>query len=157
MTEEKNMVDTLGYIGFLVGGGSMVSYQIYRVLSQSISIKFNIFFIYFSLMQITFHCFIVSILLYKARQTNVSNILKIIFNFMNFLRFVFVYLSYETPDNITKLGCQFIQYILLAGSLVFRCTLVIFLLWRLFQIKGKSGIDKWPSIILLIIKLGFSV
>jgi hypothetical protein len=99
---------------------------------------------------------ILSFLLYKARQTNVSNILKIIFNFGNILRFGATWGSYMTPEVATLLQCTSLQYVAYIGNVLARVSLTAFLLWRLKQIHNTK-LDNWVCLILFLLRAGFGV
>jgi hypothetical protein len=98
----------------------------------------------------------VSFLLYKARKTKMSNILKVIFNFGNFIRFGAVWGAYMTPAEATILQCTSLQYTATIGTVLVRTSLLVFLLWRLKQLQ-RSKLDTWVSIILFILKAGLGV
>ncbi|CAG8508533.1 4981_t:CDS:2, partial [Diversispora eburnea] len=97
---------------------------------------------------ITFHNFIISIVLYKARKSNVSNISKIILNLGIMLLFLFRSMLVYAPTWTELLGCQIIFYMQFVATFIYRSALAFFLLWRLRQV-GNSQIDKWASIALL--------
>src|SRR5436305_15070083 len=96
---------------------------------------------------------ILSFFLYKARQTNMSNILKILFNFGNVLRIGAAWGFYMTPTVATILQCTSIQYVAAVGNVTVRLSLVAFLLWRLKQIH-HSKMDDWVGTILLTLRAG---
>ncbi len=97
------------------------------------------------------HNLIVSILLYMARQSNMSNILKIIFNFSGLLRELFIFGVNMLPLEIPLSMCLGVAYSTDAANFFFRETLAIFLLWRLRQIEHRKS-DKWISLVLLFIR-----
>lgn len=109
-----------------------------------------------AVVMVSLHNMILSFFLYKARQTNMSNILKIIFNFGNAIRFMAVWGFYMTPKVATILQCTSLQYVMAIGNVLVRLSLVAFLLWRLKQIH-QSRIDDWVSIILFTLRAGFGV
>lgn len=105
---------------------------------------------------ISLHNTILSFFLFKARQSNVSNILKIVFNFSNFVRFTAVVGSYMTPDVATMLQCTSLQYLIQIGNFFVRVPLAAFLLWRLKQIHNNRT-DNIVCITLIILRAGFGV
>jgi len=105
---------------------------------------------------ISIHNMILSFFLYKARQTNMSNILKIIFNLGNVLRIGGAWGFYMTPQQATLLQCTSIQYMAAVGNVLTRLSLIAFLLWRLKQIH-QSKMDDWVGIILFTIKAGLGL
>ncbi|RGB24545.1 hypothetical protein C1646_821542 [Rhizophagus diaphanus] len=108
---------------------------------------------------ISFHNLFISIMLYKARQTNVSNILKIIFNFGQILRSSAAFGLYMTPKVATYTQCDVLLKTIMIGNIVTRLSLSAFLLWRLRQIRNvhNYGTDKWICITLFTIKVAISV
>lgn len=104
------------------------------------------------LMTMTFlHNLIVSILLYMTRQSNISNILKIIFNLSGLLRILSVFVIIMVPYNLTLSTCRSLSYASGFANLCFRESLAIFLLWRLRQIEHRE-FDKWISLVLIFIR-----
>src|ERR1044072_9373827 len=99
---------------------------------------------------------IISIFLYKARQTKTSNILKILFNFGNVIRLGTTWGSYMTPSEATILQCASLQYVGAIGNVLVRLSLVAFLLWRLRQVQ-HSKVDFWVSIILFTLRTSLGV
>ncbi|CAG8581804.1 9913_t:CDS:2 [Ambispora gerdemannii] len=84
------------------------------------------------------HNFFVSIAYYHARQANVSNLLKIIFNFSGFVRAVLsiVYVLTTFEDNS---ACAIQGYIVNLSTVFFRLSLSAFLLWRVRQVEYKRS------------------
>ncbi|CAB4492410.1 unnamed protein product [Rhizophagus irregularis] len=80
---------------------------------------------------ISLHNMIVSIFLYKVRETKISNFLKIIVNFANILRFGSVFGVHMTPHIATLPQCVSFQYM--------------------------AAIDKWIGIILFVIRTCLAV
>src|SRR5438045_9770890 len=99
---------------------------------------------------------VLSFFLYKARQTNMSNVLKIVFNFGNVIRLAGAWGLYMTPTTATILQCTAIQYLIAVGNVMVRLSLVAFLLWRLKQIH-QSKLDDRVGIVLFILKAGFGL
>ncbi|CAG8583441.1 10214_t:CDS:2 [Diversispora eburnea] len=97
---------------------------------------------------VSLHNFIISIVLYKARKSNVSNINKIILNLSCMILFLFRFVLAFAPTWIDLSGCHFISYMAHIVTFFYGTSLAIFLLWRLRQIES-SQLDKWASIILL--------
>ncbi|KAF0561128.1 hypothetical protein F8M41_025325 [Gigaspora margarita] len=117
----------LGYLSFILGAGTIIS----------------------------FHHFIVSILLYNTRQTNGTNLLKIIFNLANCWRLAVTFAGLIVPNGpLTQ--CLVLQYLQTIGDVLFREALSAFLLWRLKQIHNDRH-DHWNSIILFTLKTLFTV
>ncbi|GES98497.1 hypothetical protein GLOIN_2v1602591 [Rhizophagus clarus] len=85
-----------------------------------IQIQAYVGFVFGAVVMISIHNMIVSFLLYKARQTNMSNILKIIFNFGNILRFGSAWGLYMTPEIATLLQCASLQYLAFVGNVLTR-------------------------------------
>jgi hypothetical protein len=86
----------------------------------------------------------------------VSNILKIIFNFGNVLRFLGAWGLYMTPKIATMLQCTSIVYVQAIGNVCARVSLTAFLLWRLKQINNVR-IDTYVGITLFVLRAGFGV
>ncbi|GBC09324.1 hypothetical protein RclHR1_08770003 [Rhizophagus clarus] len=105
---------------------------------------------------ISIHNMILSFLLYKARQSNMSNILKMIFNFGNVLRFSATWGLYMTPKVATLLQCTSLQYVTYVGNFLVRVSLTAFLLWRLKQIHN-SKLDNRVGLILFLLRAGFGL
>ncbi|CAB4412094.1 unnamed protein product [Rhizophagus irregularis] len=105
---------------------------------------------------ISLHNMIVSIFLYKVRETKISNFLKIIVNFANILRFGSVFGVHMTPHIATLPQCVSFQYMAAIGNVSIRLALTAFLLWRLKQIHNKNT-DKWIVIILFVIRTCLAV
>src|ERR1700722_19430796 len=102
----------------------------------------------------------VSVLSYwSRRQPNTSNVLKILFNFGQFVRASGNFGLYMTPRIATFTQCLGLQYYLSIGNVIARISLSTFLLWRLRQMRNvhSYGIDKWISIVLFVIKVTLAV
>ncbi|RHZ84617.1 hypothetical protein Glove_79g107 [Diversispora epigaea] len=97
---------------------------------------------------IALHNLIISIILYKARKANVSNISKIILNLNIMILFIFRIAAENQSTFVDLIGCQIVIYIQYIATFFYRTALAFFLLWRLRQV-GNSKLDKWASIILL--------
>ncbi|RHZ78988.1 hypothetical protein Glove_153g55 [Diversispora epigaea] len=97
---------------------------------------------------ITFHNIIISIVLYKARKSYISNINKIILNLSFLIFLLFGFVAQNTPAWVDIYSCRFLFYMQSISSFSYRTALAFFLLWRLRQV-GNSQMDKWASIILL--------
>ncbi|PKB97224.1 hypothetical protein RhiirA5_367507, partial [Rhizophagus irregularis] len=112
-----------------------------------------------AIIMISLHNMFISMILYKARQTNVSNLLKIIFNFGNIVRFVGVFGLYMTPQIAKYTECFILLEFTMVGNVITRVSLSAFLLWRLRQIRNvhNYGSDKWISIILFSIKAALAI
>ncbi|CAB4496000.1 uncharacterized protein OCT59_026724 [Rhizophagus irregularis] len=112
-----------------------------------------------AMIMLSFHNMFVSMILYKARQTNVSNMLKIIFNFGFIVRNVGILGLYMTPKLPTYPMCFALQEVTMVGNVIVRLSLSAFLLWRLRQIRNvhNYGSDKWISIILFTIKVALAI
>ncbi|GBB88776.1 hypothetical protein RclHR1_15380004 [Rhizophagus clarus] len=121
-----------------------------------IQIQAYVGFVFGAVVMISIHNMIVSFLLYKARQTNMSNILKIIFNFGNILRFGSAWGLYMTPEIATLLQCASLQYLAFVGNVLTRVSLTAFLLWRLKQIHNNK-LDNWVCLMLFLLRAGFGV
>ncbi|CAG8554444.1 775_t:CDS:2 [Diversispora eburnea] len=93
------------------------------------------------------HNTFVSFFLYKTRQSNVSNINKIIINISGTILFIIRIVGSFAPVWVDLIGCKVINSLSYISSFFFREALAFFLLWRLRQI-GNHQIDKWASIIL---------
>ncbi|RIA94736.1 hypothetical protein C1645_759482, partial [Glomus cerebriforme] len=104
-----------------------------------------------TIMMISLHNLTISIFLFKVRETKFSNLLKIIFNFSNLLRFGSIYGTYMTPDIVALSECIALEYLATIGNVGVRVTLTAFLLWRLKQIHNENK-EKWICIILLVIR-----
>ncbi|RIA88244.1 hypothetical protein C1645_252118 [Glomus cerebriforme] len=109
-----------------------------------------------AVVMISLHNMFLSFFLYKTRQTKVSNIIKIIFNSANALRFTAVWGTYMTPKVATLLQCTSLQYIAAIGSVLTRVSLTAFLLWRLKQVHNGK-IDSWIGTTLFIIRSGLGI
>ncbi|GBC29676.2 hypothetical protein GLOIN_2v1873572 [Rhizophagus irregularis DAOM 181602=DAOM 197198] len=98
-------------------------------------------------------------MLYKARQTNTSNILKIIFNFAQIVRSEANLGLYMTSKKATYTQCDALLRTIIVGNIITRLSLSAFLIWRLRQIRNvhNFGSDKWISIILFSIKIALSI
>jgi len=111
-------------------------------------------FVYGMAGMVFFHNACVSLLLYKARRTNVSNILKIIFNLAGCARFILEYMFFMLPNNPTLAQCKSVVYLQVINNFIYKESLAIFLLWRLKQIENK----KWDwniSLVLLFLRTAF--
>src|SRR5205823_3971135 len=97
-----------------------------------------------------------SMLLCKSRHTNVSNILKIIFNFGQIVRSSSNFGLYMTPKVATLDQCIGLQYLIIIGNVITRLSLSAFLLWRLRLIHNYRQ-DKWVCIVLFTIRTLFAV
>ncbi|CAG8444086.1 7323_t:CDS:2, partial [Scutellospora calospora] len=95
------------------------------------------------------HNFFVSVLLYRAGHANVSNILKIVFNFSGIARSVINYSSLMVSQNISLTQCSALTYLQALANFFYRQALMGFLLWRLKQIE-YSVWDRWISFGLFI-------
>jgi len=100
------------------------------------------------------HNLIVSMFLYKARQTNVSNIFKILFNFGGLIIYICEIWFLIVPTDVTLNECKAISYILMTGHIIHKSALSAFLLWRLRQIENKS-LDYWIGITLFFCRFCF--
>lgn len=112
-----------------------------------------------AIIMISLHNLFISMILYRARQTNASNVLKIIFNFGNIVRYVGVFGLYMTPQIATYKECFILLELTMVGNVITRLSLSAFLLWRLRQIRNvhNYGSDKWISIILFSIKAALAI
>ncbi|PKY30291.1 hypothetical protein RhiirB3_447305 [Rhizophagus irregularis] len=112
-----------------------------------------------AVIMISFHNMFVSMMLYKARQTNTSNMLKIIFNFAQIIRYGSDFGLYMTPKIATYTQCIVLLQVTMVGNVLYRLTLSAFLLWRLRQIRNvhNYGIDKWIGITLFSIKVALVI
>ncbi|CAG8637147.1 14603_t:CDS:2 [Rhizophagus irregularis] len=105
------------------------------------------------------HNLFISVMLYKARQANASNILKIIFNFAQIVRSGANFGLYMTPKIATYIQCDALLRTIIVGNIMTRLSLLAFLILRLRQIRNVHNYrsDKWISIILFSIKVALSV
>ncbi|POG74450.1 hypothetical protein GLOIN_2v1873572 [Rhizophagus irregularis DAOM 181602=DAOM 197198] len=109
-----------------------------------------------AIIMISFHNLFISAMMYKARQTNTSNILKIIFNFAQIVRSGANFGLYMTPKIATYTQCDALLKTIIVGNILMRLSLSAFLIWRLRQMRNY-GSDKWISIILFSIKVALSI
>ncbi|CAJ0746490.1 3350_t:CDS:2 [Entrophospora sp. SA101] len=100
------------------------------------------------------HNLIVSIFLYKSRQTNISNICKIMFNFGGILVFICNFWNIVVPLDVTLDECRGVSYTLALANITYKSSLAAFLLWRLRQIESKN-LDYWLGIGLFFSRFGF--
>ncbi|PKC55539.1 hypothetical protein RhiirA1_402811, partial [Rhizophagus irregularis] len=109
--------------------------------------------------QMSLHNLFISVMLYKARQANASNILKIIFNFAQIVRSGANFGLYMTPKIATYIQCDALLRTIIVGNIMTRLSLLAFLILRLRQIRNVHNYrsDKWISIILFSIKVALSV
>jgi len=112
-----------------------------------------------AVIMISFHNMIVSTFLYKARQTNASNLLKIFFNFAQLVRSSASFGLYMTPKVATISQCTALQHTQMVGNVLTRLALSAFLLWRLRQIRNVKNdrMDKFISIILFTAKVALAI
>ncbi|POG68088.1 hypothetical protein GLOIN_2v1778682 [Rhizophagus irregularis DAOM 181602=DAOM 197198] len=112
-----------------------------------------------AVVMISFHNLFISVIMYKARQTNTSNMLKIIFNFGNIMRYGTILGLYMTPKIATHTQCIALLEVTMIGNIIVRLSLSASLLWRLRQIRNVQNhrLDKWISIILFSIKVALSI
>ncbi|CAG8477851.1 24089_t:CDS:2, partial [Gigaspora rosea] len=92
-----------------------------------------------------------SILLYKTRQTNGTNLIKIIFNLGNCWRLAVTFAGFAVLPFVPLSLCLALQYLQALGDIIWREALSAFLLWRLKQIHNDRH-DHWNSIILFTLK-----
>ncbi|PKK59725.1 hypothetical protein RhiirC2_820347 [Rhizophagus irregularis] len=139
---------TQAYIGVIVGITVMAIISHYRTYA----------FIEVLLLfpMINLHNMIVSIFLYKARETKILNFLKIILNFANILRFGSVFGTHMTPHIATLTQCVSLQYLAAIGNVSIRVALTAFLLWQFKQVHDENT-DKWIGIILFVIRACLAV
>ncbi|CAG8535384.1 31867_t:CDS:2 [Gigaspora margarita] len=97
-----------------------------------------------------------SILLYKTRQTNGTNLIKIIFNLGNCWRLAITFAGIAVLPFVPLSQCLALQYLQAIGDVIWREALSAFLLWRLKQIHNDRH-DHWNSIILFTLKTLFTV
>ncbi|CAG8597807.1 5034_t:CDS:2 [Dentiscutata erythropus] len=90
------------------------------------------------------HNFFVSVILYRSGHANVSNILKVIFNFSGIARSVVMYALVMVSQNISNDQCSALTYLQDVANFFYRQALMGFLLWRLKQIE-YSFWDRWIS------------
>ncbi len=96
------------------------------------------------------------IFLYKTRQTNVSNILKIMFNFGGLLIYIAQVWYVVVPVDVTLNECKAVSYTAALAHLLHKSSLSAFLLWRLRQIENNN-IDYWLGIVLFFVRFVFHV
>ncbi|RIB25235.1 hypothetical protein C2G38_520016 [Gigaspora rosea] len=90
------------------------------------------------------HNFFVSVILYRSGHANVSNILKVIFNFSGIARSVVMYALVMVSQNISSEQCSALTYLQVVANFFYRQALMGFLLWRLKQIEYSLW-DRWIS------------
>ncbi|KAF0499736.1 hypothetical protein F8M41_020446 [Gigaspora margarita] len=90
------------------------------------------------------HNFFVSVILYRSGHANVSNILKVIFNFSGIARSVVLYALVMVSQNISSEQCSALTYLQVVANFFYRQALMGFLLWRLKQIEYSLW-DRWIS------------
>ncbi|CAB4402989.1 unnamed protein product [Rhizophagus irregularis] len=92
----------------------------------------------------SFHNLFISEMLYmyKARQTNTSNILKIIFQFCLNYAFGSKFRSlYDTKNSYTYTQCDALLGTIIVGNIIRRLSLSAFLIWLLGQIRNDGFHD----------------
>src|SRR5436309_7732121 len=99
---------------------------------------------------------IASAILYKVRQTNVSCVLKVIFNFGQIVHSVGKVCLYMTSKAVTLVRCTAFQYLTMVGYVLTRLSLSVFLLWRLRQICNNWK-DKCVCAVLFAIRSTLAV
>ncbi|CAJ0630162.1 23223_t:CDS:2 [Entrophospora sp. SA101] len=100
------------------------------------------------------HNLFASISLYNFRQANLSNVLKISFNFGGSLQAICQFWALMVPLDVTMNECFALSYIANAGGLIHRTALQGFLLWRL-KIVGDKKLDLWIGIVLFAARNSF--
>ncbi|CAG8540530.1 5850_t:CDS:2 [Ambispora leptoticha] len=96
------------------------------------------FFLWGTWAMVYFHNTFVSIAYYHARKANISNLIKIIFNFSGFVKVVLQIvksLATDVNDDV----CLAEGYITNIATVLFRLSLSAFLLWRVRQIEYKRS------------------
>nr|CAG8575200.1 2496_t:CDS:2 [Entrophospora candida] len=101
-----------------------------------------------------FHNLIVSVFLYKARQTNVSNIFKIVFNLGGLIIYISEIWFLIVPTDVSPEECKAVGYLLPFGHIIHKSALSGFLLWRLKQIENRT-LDHWLGIALFFCRFCF--
>nr|CAG8577552.1 9157_t:CDS:2 [Entrophospora candida] len=100
------------------------------------------------------HNLFASISLYNFRQANLSNVLKILFNFGGSLQAICQFWALMVPLDVTMNECFALSYIAIAGGFIHRTALQGFLLWRL-KIVGDKKLDLWIGIVLFAARNSF--
>ena len=133
----------LGFQFFILGALAMVGKTCYSRLFEvnwhqfSTHSQLDIFHAFF-VMQMFAHNFVISVFYFKARQSTVSNILKIIFNFAGCLRLCLVFSSGMFGAHVAVAACKGVFIPMNLAQFTFLSSLALFILWRLRQIENKS-------------------
>ncbi len=138
----------INYFTFLFRVSAMVSIEI-QIINKNKQTN------YLSC-QIFCHNFIISIISYTIIKSTITNISYIIFNLSGLLNITFSLMYLLLPFNLALLNCRILGYTHGIIYLIYKSSLVIFLLNRIISISQKNY-DYWISFSLFLVRTGFQV